>query len=86
MTAQEWIKKNRAAILDSNDPEYAYEIEFGEGDTVKIKSHTKPEYNQEILEEILKRQELLDTNSDVPMNRLIKAIRGGFKAGGFSFL
>ena len=86
MTAQEWIKKNRAAILDSNDPEYAYEIEFGEGDTVKIKSHTKPEYNQEILEEIQKRQELLDTNSDVPMNRLVKAIRGGFKSGGFSFL
>lgn len=55
MTAQEWIKKNRAAILDSNDPEYAYEIEFGEGDTVRIKSHTKPEYNQEILEEIQKR-------------------------------
>lgn len=86
MTAQEWIKKNRAAILDSNDPEYAYEIEFGEGDTVRIKSHTKPEYNQEILEEIQKRQELLDTNSDVPMNRLVKAIRGGFKSGGFSFL
>lgn len=86
MTAQEWIKKNRAAILDSNDPEYAYEIEFGEGDTVRIKSHTKPEYNQEILEEIQKRQELLDTNADVPMNRLIKAIRGGFKNGGFSFL
>lgn len=86
MTAQEWIKKNRAAILDSNDPEYAYEIEFGEGDTVKIKSHTKPEYNQEILEEIQKRHELLDTNSDVPMNRLVKAIRGGFKSGGFSFL
>lgn len=86
MTAQEWIKKNRAAILDSNDPEYAYEIEFGEGDTVRIKSHTKPEYNQEIIEEIQKRQELLDTNADVPMNRLIKAIRGGFKNGGFSFL
>lgn len=86
MTAQEWIKKNRAAILDSNDPEYAYEVEFGEGDTVKIKSHTKPEYNQEILEEIQKRQELLDTNSDVPINRLVKAIRGGFKSGGFSFL
>lgn len=86
MTVQEWIKKNRAAILDSNDPEYAYEVEFGEGDTVKIKSHTKPEYNQEILEEIQKRQELLDTNSDVPMNRLVKAIRGGFKSGGFSFL
>lgn len=86
MTAQEWIKKNRGAILDSNDPEYAYEIEFGEGDTVKIKSHTKPEYNQEILEEIQKRQELLDTNSDVPMNRLVKAIRGAFKVGGFSFL
>lgn len=86
MTAQEWIKKNRAAILDSNDPEYAYEVEFGEGDTVKIKSHTKPKYNQEILEEIQKRQELLDTNSDVPINRLVKAIRGGFKSGGFSFL
>lgn len=86
MTAQEWIKKNRAAILDSNDPEYAYEVEFGEGDTVKIKSHTKPEYNQEILEEIQKRQELLDTNSDVPINRLVKAIRGGFKSGGLSFL
>lgn len=86
MTTQEWIKKNRAAILDSNDPEYAYEVEFGEGDTVKIKSHTKPEYNQEILEEIQKRQELLDTNSDVPINRLVKAIRGGFKSGGFSFL
>lgn len=86
MTAQEWIKKNRAAILDSNNPEYAYEIEFGEGDTVYIKSHTKPENNQEILEEIQKRQELLDTNSDVPINRLLKAVRGAFKTGGYSFL
>ena len=89
MTAQEWIKKNRAAILDSNDPEYAYEIEFGEGNTVKIKSHARPEYNQEILEAIQEMQEkhgILDTNADVPMNRLVKAIRGGFKSGGFSFL
>lgn len=86
MTAQEWIKKNRSSILDSNDPEYAYEIEFGEGDTVKIKSHTKPEYNQEILEEINKRQELLDTGADVPINRLVKAIRGGFHSAGYSFL
>lgn len=89
MTAQEWIRKNRAAILDSNDPEYAYEIEFGEGNTVKIKSHARPEYNQEILDAIQEMQEkhgILDTNSDVPMNRLVKAIRGGFKSGGFSFL
>jgi hypothetical protein len=55
MTAEQWIKKNRASILDSNNPEYAYEVEFGEGDVKKIKSHAKPENNQEILDEIYQR-------------------------------
>lgn len=86
MTAQEWIRKNRYSIFDSSNPEYAYEIEFGENDVAYIKSHAKPEYNTEIIEEVLKRQELLNTNQDVVINRFIKSIRAGFKSGSTSFL
>lgn len=86
MTAQEWIKKNRGAIKDSYDPDYAYEIDFGEGDFVRIKSHIKPEYNQEIIEEVLKRQQLLDTSEEVVLTRLLAAIDGAFAQPGYSFL
>lgn len=86
LTAQEWIRKNRSTILDSNNPEYAYEVEFGEGDVAKIRSHTKPEYNEDLLEEIAKRQHLLDTNQSIVLDRLLKAVRGGVENGKVSFL
>ena len=86
MTEQEWIKKNRSSIIDSNDPEYAYIIEFGDSRNAKIKSHAKPEHNQEIIEAIRQRGELLDTRQDVVIDRLIKSIKGGFRNGGYSFL
>jgi hypothetical protein len=53
MTAQEWIKKNRGSILESNNPEYAYEVDFGENDVKFIEERSKPEHNQELISEIL---------------------------------
>lgn len=87
MTAQEWIKKNRGLIHDSNNPDYSYEIYFGGGDVAKIPKEyrEKPENNEYIIKEILKRQELLNTNSDIVLNRLIKDIKAGLKDGGYAF-
>lgn len=86
MTAQEWIRRNRGSIIDSNNPEYAYEVEFGDKDVVYIKSHAKPEVNQEILDAINSREELLDTSQDIPLNKLMKVIRGAMRSGSFNFL
>lgn len=85
LTAEEWIKKNKTSIIESNDPEFGYVIDFGDGTKKKIKSHEKPENNQEIYEAVLEHQEALNPDSEVFINRLIKSVRGGMRNGMFSF-
>jgi hypothetical protein len=60
-------------------------IDFGDGTKKKIKSHEKPENNQEIYEAVLEHQEALNPDSEVFINRLIKSVRGGMRNGMFSF-
>ena len=80
LTAKEWIKRNRSSILDSNNPEYSYIVEFGEGDVVGIKSSTKPENNLELIQEVEKRQSLLE-NETIDFDNFIKEVKVGLKKG-----
>lgn len=87
LTALEWVKKNKSHILDSNNPEYAYQLELGQDKIIPIKSNAKPEKNTEILEHVIRNgKELFDTNNDVVLHRLLKDIKAGINTGITSFL
>ena len=82
LTAREWIRRNRASILDSNNPEYSYVVEFGGGDVAYIKSPTKPENNLEMLravEEYGKNHSLLESN--LAIDTFLKEVRKGVNKG-----
>ena len=82
LTAKEWVRKNRSSILDSNNPEYSYIIDFGEGDTVSIKSPTKPENNLEILkavEDYGQKHSILENN--LAIDSFLKDVKAGVTKG-----
>ena len=82
LTAKEWIRKNKSSILDSNNPEYSYIVEFGNGDVAKIKSPTKPENNLEMLkavEEYGQKHSLLE--NDLAIDSFLKEVRAGVNKG-----
>ena len=79
-----WIARNRSKIKVSNSPEYAYEVNFGENDTAYIKSSAPPSNNQEIFEEIIKRQNDLLEDDDSVVRTLVKNVRAGINGEMFN--
>ena len=80
ISAKEWVKRNPHKIIPSNDPEYGYYLLIGDK-KYAIKSHDDPENNTELIEEVKKHNELLNSNNDIMMEQLIKDVMSGIENG-----
>ena len=79
MIPRQWVLKNRSKIKKSNSTEYAWEVNFGPGDTKYIKEETEPENNQELFVEILERSSKLLEPDGTLIHTICKDVRNGIK-------